>query len=86
VGLGAGVVGGGGALCVAFTVDTVTDELFAVSMKTRIATPAITATPTAPTTATAERKLVSSIQALSVARIRPARFTTQHDTAINPHL
>lgn len=75
VGLGAGVVGSGGR-CVAFTVVAMVCGLCAVSMKITSASPAPTATTTAPITATAERKLVCSIQALIAARIRSARFTT----------
>jgi hypothetical protein len=55
-------------------------------MKTTIASPAMTATLMAPTTASAERKLVSSIRALTAARIRSAGFTTQHDTGTNTHM
>jgi hypothetical protein len=83
-GLGALVVGGG-AWWVAFTVVAVAVEPCDVSTKMMIASPATTAMPIAPTTATAERKLVSSIQASIAARMRLHPFTTQHDTGTNRH-
>ena len=81
-GLGSAVAGAGG-WWVAFTVVAVVGGPCVVSMKTTIAVPAPTATTMAPITATAERKLVSSIQVFSITRIRWARFTSQHDTGTN---
>jgi hypothetical protein len=89
-GIGDGVelvaTGTGAALCVAFTVVAVADEPCANSKKTTIATPATPATTMAPTTAIAERKLVSSIQVLNATRMRLPRFTTQHDTGANGYI
>jgi len=73
VGLGAGLVAW--ARCVAVTVVTVGGVPCAVSKKTDSATHAATAMPTAPTTATAVRKLVSSIRVKSTPRSRCPRFT-----------
>jgi hypothetical protein len=73
VGLGAGGVGW--ARWVAVTVVAVGEVPFAVSMKTIRPTAAATAIPTAPMTATAVRKLVSSIRARSTRRSPSPRFT-----------
>jgi hypothetical protein len=81
-GLGSTVVGASG-WWVAFTVVAAACGPCVVNMKTTIAVPAPTATTMAPITATAERKLVSSIQVFSITRIRWPRFTSQHDTGTN---
>ena len=52
----------------------------AVSTNTSIVTPARRPTVTAPPTAIAERKLMSSIRASSLLRSLPLPLTTQHDT------
>jgi hypothetical protein len=52
-----------------------------VSTNTTSITAAITAIPTAPATATADRKLMSSIRPFSTSRSRRSPLTTQHHTA-----
>jgi len=76
VGDGDGLRGGAGlALCVAVTVVTGIGVPCADVRMTIRTMQATTATPTAVTTATAERKLISSIRASSVVRRRSPRFT-----------
>jgi hypothetical protein len=53
----------------------------AVSTTTTSTTQTMTATPTAPVTAIADRKLMSSIRLFNASRSRRSPLTTQHDTA-----
>jgi hypothetical protein len=73
--LGTSDGGAGLAACVAVTAVTVTGVPCADTRMTIRTTQAITATPTAPATATADRKLISSIRASSLARRPSPRFT-----------
>lgn len=87
VGEGVGDGEGGAELACRFTVSEVVVAArppCAESITTRIAIPATTATATAPTRATADRKLTSSIQELTICRTRSG-FTTQHDTGESAH-
>jgi len=56
-----------------------------VSTITTSTTPTMTATPTAPVTAIADRKLMSSIRLFNASRSRRSPLTTQHDTANSGH-